>query len=76
MWKDSSSELHVGLFEERSLLMKYFTVPIKAELTFCEEFINSVPPFIDNFVLYFHQIYHVDTASKSDESRFELNQGK
>ena len=53
-----------------TLAAKYFSTPMKLEYCYCEDFISSVPIFMDNFRLYFHQIYHVDVGSRLHDSRY------
>lgn len=58
-------------------MAKYFSAPTKLEYSWCEDFIGSVPMFIDNFVLYFHQVYHIEVGSGSIDSRYcRLNLGQ
>lgn len=45
---------------------------MKLEYCYCEDFISSIPMFMDNFKLYFHQIYHVDLGSRLHDSRYRL----
>ena len=51
-------------------MAKYFSAPTKLEYHYCEDLIGSVPMFIDQFVLYFHQVYHIEIGTSSVDSRY------
>jgi hypothetical protein len=54
-----------------ALVSRHYTSAIRVEYTYCEEMIATMPAFIDSFVLYFHQIYHIDTSNRGTDKKIK-----
>lgn len=54
-----------------NLIKSYFDDARPIDYTFCVSFIQNSNEFIHTFILHFHQIYHIELESKSDEKKIK-----
>lgn len=54
-----------------SLVSQFFLDGLPVSLGYCQEFIDMIPGFIENFVLYFHQVSHIDSPSRNTERKIK-----